>query len=321
MSTMIEADTFDDLLHRVLERIIANGGRIEPSKGPALEETAVLLRLTNPRSRLSRSYGRSKLVSALGELCWYLSGSDDLESIRYYIPQMKRDANGGRLEGAYGPRLFRGEGGGQFPRVIQTLKDKKDSRQAVIQVFDESDLSRDKDIPCTCTLQFLLRDSLLDLVVTMRSNDAYIGLPHDLFSFTMLQELVARSLGVEIGAYSHFVGSLHLYDRNRSDADEYLGEGWYSPSTASMPPMPGGDPWAAVGELVSMEHRIRTAEPADLDLGSLGGGYWGDLAKVLAAFRYRWGQPDQIPVVAGALANQYFEIFVTDQIHKGPRTP
>jgi thymidylate synthase len=37
------------------------------------------------------------------------------------------------------------------------------------------------------------------MVTTMRSNDAYLGLPHDVFCFTMLQEIIARSLGREIG--------------------------------------------------------------------------------------------------------------------------
>ena len=52
----------------------------------------------------------------------------------------------------------------------------------------------------------------------MRSNDVYLGLPHDVFSFTMIQEIVARLLGVEMGDYTHFAGSLHLYDEHADDA-------------------------------------------------------------------------------------------------------
>ena len=65
--------------------------------------------------------------------------------------------------------------------------------------------------PCTCTLQFLARGVKLDLIVYMRSNDVIKGLPHDIFCFTMLQEIAARRLSLEPGIYKHCVGSLHLY--------------------------------------------------------------------------------------------------------------
>jgi thymidylate synthase len=42
--------------------------------------------------------------------------------------------------------------------------------------------------------QFHLSEKQLHLSVTLRSNDAYWGLPHDVFSFTMIQEMMARRL-------------------------------------------------------------------------------------------------------------------------------
>jgi thymidylate synthase len=48
-------------------------------------------------------------------------------------------------------------------------------------------------------MQFIVRREELHLFVCMRSNDAFMGLPHDVFAFTMLQELVARLIGCELG--------------------------------------------------------------------------------------------------------------------------
>jgi thymidylate synthase len=48
----------------------------------------------------------------------------------------------------------------------------------------------------------------------MRSNDAYVGLPYDIFLFTSLQELMASELDIEIGTYYHSVNSLHIYHRD-----------------------------------------------------------------------------------------------------------
>ena len=99
----------------------------------------------------------------------------------------------------------------QFESIERLLRRKSGSRRAVIQLFNAEDIAADhKEIPCTTTLQFHLREELLHMSVTLRSNDAYWGLPHDVFCFTMLQEMMARRLGVEIGEYYQYVGSMHV---------------------------------------------------------------------------------------------------------------
>lgn len=317
MSAVISEETFDDLLHATLEHLIAHGRQIAPTKGAALEDTAVLLQLANPRSRLSRSAKRSTIVSCIGELAWYLSGSDDEEAIAYYVPQYRRYAVDGKLLGAYGPRLFGGEGGEQVSRVISLLRSRPDTRQAVIQIFDHDDLARElPDLPCTCTLQFFVRESRLELVVTMRSNDAFVGLTHDLFAFTMIQELVAASLGLDLGTYSHFVGSLHLYNSDRDRADAYLDDGWYFGATASMPPMPVGDPWNSVRAFCEMEASIRTTPPEQISVEGIDRDYWGDLGRMLAAYRLKRTRPESIEKLVAALADEFFEIYLTDRAFK-----
>ncbi|MGH9906149.1 MAG: thymidylate synthase [Pyrinomonadaceae bacterium] len=160
---------------------MSHGEPINPSQGPCKELRGVLLELTNPRSRISRTETRGKPFSCLGELCWYLAQCNELEFIRYYIRQYEESADGGFVIGGYGPRLFDWKEMNQFQNVTETLRTKRDSRQAVVQLFDSTDLAKNhKSIPCTCTLQFMLRDDRLHLVANMRSNDAYIGLPRHL---------------------------------------------------------------------------------------------------------------------------------------------
>ena len=145
------------------------------------------------------------------------------------------------------------------------LKQKTESRQAVIQLFDSADLAGTyKDVPCTCVLQFMIRSGRVDLVVMMRSNDAYFGLPHDVFSFTMLQEIVARILGVEVGGLFAFAGSLHLYDKHVDEANSYLDEGFQGTEGAAMPPMPTGDPWPAITVFRRAEKAIRLGQELTL---------------------------------------------------------
>ena len=227
------SETIDDLMRLVIERILSAGDCIRPTRGPARELSGVLLEITNPLCRISRTETRGKPFSCLGELCWYLARTNNLAFICYYISNYSEYSKGA---GCYGPRLFDLRGINQFDNVASILRSRPDSRQAVIQLFDGSDIFGEKrDVPCTCTLQFMVRGNKLNLIAYMRSNDAYLGLPHDVFCFTMLQEIMARMLCVDLGTYRHMVGSLHLYKRNIPSAKEFLDEGW-QPTKMCMPP-------------------------------------------------------------------------------------
>jgi len=282
----VAADSLDDLLAKVYKEILKRGQAIVPTKGPAREINGALLNLRAPRLRLSRTESRAVLFTALGELLWMLAGSKAVDFITHYISHYQglSDDGGVTIHGAYGPRLFGPGDNNQVHRVINVLKEKNDSRQAVIQIFDRTDLLEyHRDVPCTCTLQFLVRKGRLNLLTYMRSNDAWMGLPHDIFAFTMLQELVARSLGIELGQYKHSVGSLHLYDSNAEKAIRYLKEGFQTHKP--MPRMPTGDPWAAVSQLLEFEKLVRESDQEVADPRESMPEYWADLANLLAIHR------------------------------------
>ena len=119
---------------------------------------------------------------AVGELLWYLSGSDSLHDIK------------------------------QYSKAWENLSDDG----AVIHIKD-ADNKPTKDTPCTVSLQFLIRDNKLHLTVYMRSNDIWLGFPYDVFSFTCMQIKMAMELGYDVGEYTHIAGSLHLYTRNKKE--------------------------------------------------------------------------------------------------------
>jgi thymidylate synthase len=274
----IRASTLDDLLHMAFERVLRTGRVIVPTKGKAFEVSGVLLELTNPRARISRSESRKGLFGYLGELLWYLSGNDRLAFIRYYIPDYPSDGLGIKdVRAAYGPRL-RPKGRDYLAWITDMLRANEYSRRAVIPIYREIDSSSGlPEVPCTCTLQFLLRGRRLEMLTHMRSNDAFVGLPGDIFAFTMIQELVARSLGVEIGTYKHQVGSFHLYEKNIDSAGKYLDEGWQP--KRPMPLMPLGDQSDNIAEVLRIEKGLRNGKnpitPASLPT------YWQDIVQLL----------------------------------------
>jgi thymidylate synthase len=304
----------DDLLRESIEKLITLGEVIHPSKGQARELQGITLELTNPRARLSRSETRGRIFSALGELCWYLSGTNTVEPISYYLSHYRTLGEGDKVYGGYGPRLFNFDGVNQIEYVIKKLRDHPYSRQAVIQLFDHEDVVRPhKDVPCTCTFQFLVREGGLHLVTHMRSSDAYLGLSHDIFSFTMIQEIVAKSIGASLGSYIHMVGSFHLYEINIAKAEAFLAEGWQS-GEYHMPEMPSSDPWPGIAHLLSVESSLRNGnDPAAIVLSDEP--YWADLERVLVIFSLVKAQRlVDAHRIRESFAHPAYDAFATDRI-------
>jgi thymidylate synthase len=318
--------TLDDVMREVIQAILSHGARVQPSKGWTTELTGTVFEMSEPLARLSRTETRGKPFSALGEFCWYLAGTRELAFIEYYISGYKKYADGNVIHGGYGPRLFNWRRGFLFRRwrkginqvanVIDTLKKKPSSRQAVIQLFDANDIVVEhNDVPCTCTLQFMIRNDRLNMYTHMRSNDAFVGLPHDVFCFTMLQEIVARSLGVELGFYKHSVGSLHIYDANKTEALQLLAEGWQS--RVPMPPMPRGDPWHALQIFRKAEHDIRHNRPPTTDGLAP---YWRDLVCLLQIFAgFKIKDVGRVRILKAQMSSRVFDLFIDEKLAKMER--
>jgi thymidylate synthase len=113
--------------------------------------------------------------------------------------------------GNYGSRVR-----GQLTNIVKTLMEDASSRRAVLSIYSgSSDLRQaTKDIPCTLTIQFLIRGGALWMRTSMRSNDAWLGLPYDLMQFCLLQCAIAQCLDIPVGHYCHAVGSMHIYERD-----------------------------------------------------------------------------------------------------------
>lgn len=124
---------------------------------------------------------------------------------------------GGGMTGAYGPRIK-----GQMPYVINMLLRDKDTRQAVVAIWDpQKDLMVEHgDRPCTTQIGFMIRDDKLITNTMMRSQDIFLGLPYDLVMFTQLHHTVANLLNIEPGPLVHQVRSLHVYERNLQQISE-----------------------------------------------------------------------------------------------------
>ena len=152
---------------------------------------------------------------AEAEWQWYLSGNRNISELgKLYgkIPEIwKRMADDkGNVNSNYGWQWKRNA---QLDMVIETLRQKSETRQAAISIYDGKEITDyAHDTPCTYAVQFTIVHGRLDMCVTMRSNDLWYGFCNDQYCFSMLQGLVAHELNVEPGVYYHFAHNMHLYN-------------------------------------------------------------------------------------------------------------
>lgn len=229
------------------------------------ERLAEQFQLSDPRQRVPLVPARrANIVFNFAEVLWYLAGRDDLEFISYYAPSMRRfSMDGQSLTGtAYGTKMLGSSShDSQWDAVVAELSGDPDSKRAALQIFDGAELrvANNIDVSCTLGLQFLLRGGALHAVAYMRANDAYRGLVSDLFSFTFLQEVLATELGVELGSYTHTVGSMHVYASDETQVQAVLADP-ASDDEASFrfPAMPAENNWPALREVLELEEALRT---------------------------------------------------------------
>jgi thymidylate synthase len=165
--------------------------------------------------------------------------------------------------------------------MVQVLREDQQSRRAVaILARPAADAGLPvKDVACANSIQFLVRDNKLNAVVTMRSNDAIWGLPYDIFFFTMLQEMLSVTLGLKLGTYYHFAGSLHLYDQHLNLAHRILAD--KGDPDFEMPSMPNTD---ELTTFLAREGHIRLGARGRLHSERPLDKYWQDLLDVLFWF-------------------------------------
>lgn len=282
-------------LHNLAQVTYQFDWRNSPRGAPSRERLGVRLRIADATQRhVAIPERRCNLAFNLAEVLWYLAGSRELDPIAYYAPTIARYSRDGQsLCGtAYGARIFTyGDRAlHQWRNVTRVLRADPDSKRAVIQLFDPAELvdEHNIDVACTLGLQFLVRGGRLDCVGFMRANDAFRGMVSDVFSFTFLQEVMARELGLDAGAYIHQVGSMHVYDHDYARAQAVLrAQHSWQPSGHRYPAMPPGDNWPHIREVLAWEARLRrnerrlgARELAALDLPD----YW---RHVLAIFEYQ----------------------------------
>lgn len=212
----------------VIESTLTNGIFRSPRGIPTLETIHRTIQVDMRRPVLTVEARKLSYTFMLAEAHWILSGSDRVADIEPYNKNIAKFSDDGVIfHGAYGPKVH-----SQIAGVIEKLIDDPDTRQACINIWRENPLPS-KDIPCTMSIVFQIRDTKLHCSVFMRSSDIWLGLPYDVFNFSMLSHWVCAlinernidGLRITPGALSLTVASSHLYENNFEAANRVISIG------------------------------------------------------------------------------------------------
>lgn len=211
--------------------VIDNGDRVSPDN-PAGSSVEII----NRSHKIDMNYPvllhadrklGYKFMAA--EAAWILSGDNRVSTIAPYAKQIANFSDDKVFfHGAYGPKIV-----DQLTYIVDTLNNDVESRRAVLTIWRENPRGT-KDTPCTLSMQFFIRDSKLQTVVNMRSNDLWLGLPYDQFNFSIVSAAVLILLRkrsnffstIDLGTLHINAASSHFYERDREAIDEIIGKPW-----------------------------------------------------------------------------------------------
>lgn len=223
MAEIIMGKSANEVWKKAVSLLLNEKYTLNGRTGEIYELLHTFISIENPRQKWI--YDRIPPISigfALAELVWIMNGEDDAEVINFWNPDLKKFTGKSKAyHGAYGKRIRSHYGFDQLEKAYQTLQNKPESRQVVIQIYDtkvdfpmDNGIPRDADIPCNICSMLKVREGRLEWSQIMRSNDVILGLPYNIVQFTGLQEILAGWLELEVGTYNHYSDSLHLYQRD-----------------------------------------------------------------------------------------------------------
>ena len=212
------APSADEAWRDLLHTLVVYGSKVAPRNQPTLEVlhhislTTDLNRpvITCPTRKLNYHF-------MAAEALWIVAGRNDVAFLAEHNKRLLEFSDDGRvLAGAYGPRIQP-----QLPYVVHSLLRDRDTRQAALTIWTPNP-APSKDIPCTVAMVFSIRQAWLYQHVFMRSSDAWLGVPYDVFSFAMVAAYVACQYNlacktaerIGLGHQTITMTSSHLYETN-----------------------------------------------------------------------------------------------------------
>ena len=192
--------------------------------------------------------------SIVYELLWFLAGDSNINYLKQHSVSIWNEwaDDDGNLGPVYGKlwRSWRGSGGevDQIKQLITNLKSNPYSRRHIISAWEPSvlpdeSISPQQNVaqnlqalaPCHCLFQFYISsDGKLSCHLYQRSADAFLGVPFNIASYSLLTYLVAQVVDLQAGDFVHTFGDLHIYQNHLEQVKLQLKREPLTPPTLNL---------------------------------------------------------------------------------------
>jgi len=158
------------------------------------------------------------LKSVIYELLWFLSGNTNIQYLTDHgvtIWNEWADKNGdlGPIYSKQWRSWSKADGStvDQISNVIDTIRTNPDSRRLIVSAWNVGELDQMALPPCHCLFHFYVSNGRLSCQLYQRSADAFLGVPFNIASYSLLTIMMAQVTGQDVGEFIHTFGDVHIY--------------------------------------------------------------------------------------------------------------
>jgi thymidylate synthase/dihydrofolate reductase len=173
------------------------------------------------------------IKGVITELIWFLRGDT---SVKYLndrgVHIWDRNAVNGDIGPGYGYQWVNwgGKGLNQVQRIIDKMRNSKEDRDAVMSAWNFEDLDKMALPPCHILYVFNYAKGKLNVNMTMRSTDVFLGLPFNIASTAFLLLFIAKLSGLCPGEIIINCTDAHIYEQHiRSVETQIMRTPYYFP--------------------------------------------------------------------------------------------
>ena len=108
---------------------------------------------------------------------------------------------------------YKGQGVDQLEECRKDIETQSQSRRMIFSAWNPSDLSKMALPPCHLLGQWYVTETdQLWLQIYQRSGDMFLGVPFNLFSYSVLVHMMAHLTHKKVGGLIHILGDAHIYE-------------------------------------------------------------------------------------------------------------
>jgi len=99
----------------------------------------------------------------------------------------------------------------QISQVIEQIRVNPNSRRLIVSAWNVADLPDMALPPCHILFQFYVNNGELSCQLYQRSGDAFLGIPFNIASYSLLTMMVAHVCNLRPKEFIHVIGDAHIY--------------------------------------------------------------------------------------------------------------